>query len=59
MSRKKNSIWVVVTVESGIPTEVQIFTEEKTAQDYASTSRQHKNPEDDEIAVFEKSTPPF
>jgi hypothetical protein len=54
MDDRKNNIWVVVTVESGIPTDVQIFTEEKAAQEYSSMCRQHINPEDDEISLFEK-----
>jgi hypothetical protein len=46
-------IWVVVLVESGIPTLVEAYWDEETARTQAELLRQEINPDYDEVGVFE------
>lgn len=50
-------IWIVVTVESGIPTSVEGFWTEKRAKVVARRLWRDSNPEDDEITIFEVRFP--
>jgi len=50
-------IWIVVLVESGIPTDVEIFSNEVFAEDKAQELRLLINAEDDEVGVFHKIIP--
>lgn len=47
-------IWAVVVVESGIPTELKFFRDEKSAQKYGTHVRNKINPENDEVSIFKK-----
>ncbi len=54
IQRRNMLIWAVVVVESGIPTELKFFRDEKSAQEYGSNVRDKINPEDDEVCIFKE-----
>ena len=47
-------IWIVVTVESGITTDLNIFTSYDEAESYKLKEEERTNLEDDSISIFEK-----
>ena len=47
-------IWVTVIVESGIPTEIEVFNNYSDAKKYKSKGETELNLEDDSIEIFEK-----
>ena len=46
-------LWVVVVVESGIPSTTEIFKNKKDAQKFEEQIRNSLNLEDDETGIFE------
>jgi hypothetical protein len=54
MPRKQSeAIWVVVLVESGVPTLVEAYRDQKTAKLREKALRKESNPDYDEVGVFE------
>jgi hypothetical protein len=51
-SLKPNPVWIVVQVDSGVPTEAEVFDEMKPAKRRASYLRRDADPNDDVVAVF-------
>ena len=47
-------IWIVVLVESGIPTQVDVFADEESANRRCEECKNWINLENDEVQVFEK-----
>ncbi len=51
---KDMKIWIVVLVESGIPTEVDVFADEESTIERYEKYKNGFNLEDDEVQIFEK-----
>jgi hypothetical protein len=47
-----NPFWIVVEVQSGIPTSANAFWDKTSAENYKKHISRYINPEDDEIAIF-------
>ena len=45
--------WIVVEVNSGIPVEVQAFSNQETAIKYLESLRENLNLDNDEAGIFE------
>ena len=54
---KDMDIWIVVLVESGIPMDVEIFSDEGFAEENARERRLRINAENDEVGFFYKMIP--
>jgi hypothetical protein len=50
---ESETIWVVVLVESGIPTLVEAYRDEDTARQREEILSEDVNPDYDEIGIFE------
>jgi hypothetical protein len=48
----KPKLWILVEVRSGIPTGVQIFSDEQSAQSRERELRKNLNLENDETGIF-------
>jgi hypothetical protein len=53
MPRKTGTIWVVVTVQSGIPTSAEAFNDAKGANNREAIIRDKLNLDNDETGIFE------
>lgn len=51
--RKPETVWVVVLVKSGIPTDVQVFRDLRSAQTREEFFRADINLNNDETGIFE------
>ncbi len=56
MSSRRGA-WIVVLAESGIPASVELFPTKQRANHRAGQLRAGTNPEDDEVAVFQRMLP--
>ena len=52
MKRDSRCLWVVVSVHSGIPTEVQAFRSVRVALKHQAAIRRRMRPDYDDVAVF-------
>ena len=50
--RKKNDIWVVVEVKSGIPVSAQAFSKFRIAKTKKDDLKKNINEESDEVSIF-------
>ena len=53
MSQKKETIWTVVFVQSGVIVDVKTYRNEKSAERRASLWRNKMHEDDDDIQIFE------
>ena len=52
-SKKSDTIWVVVSVESRVPVSVEAYRDEETAKSRRRSLRRKINPDYDEVSVFD------
>ena len=52
-SKKPDTIWIVVSVESGVPVLVEAYYDAKKAKSRRRSLRRKINPDYDEVSVFE------
>ncbi len=51
--KKSEMLWVVVSVESGIPALAEAYRDEETARSRERSLREDINPDYDEVGLFE------
>jgi len=49
---EKDTVWIVVLVQSGIPVLAEVFPNRRAAQKRERELRREINPENDEVGVF-------